>query len=73
MSGVTEDMLARVMAVDFDAMAARSIEILSDETLQRRMGRAGRDAADGQFNVSRVVPMYRNLYERVMAGVTAPS
>lgn len=58
---------------DVDAMSARAIEILSDVHRQHRMGRAGRDAAEGKFNVSRVVPMYRNLYERVMAGVTAPS
>src|SRR5947209_15781491 len=40
---------------DVDAMAARAIEILSDSRLQQRMGRAGRDAAERKFNVSRVV------------------
>ena len=51
---------------DVDSMSARAIEILSDSQLQQRMGRAGREAAEGKFNVSRVVPIYRNLYERVM-------
>ena len=51
---------------DVDAMAARAIEILSDPRLQRRLGRAGRDAAERQFNELRVVPIYRRFYERVM-------
>src|SRR6266550_7759391 len=48
---------------DIDAMSARAIEILSDVHRQQRMGRAGRDMAETKFNVSRVVPIYRNLYE----------
>ncbi len=56
---------------DVDAMAARAIEILSDVHRQQRMGRAGRDMAETKFNVSRVVPIYRNLYERVMAGMSS--
>ncbi|HJT17312.1 MAG TPA: N-acetyl-alpha-D-glucosaminyl L-malate synthase BshA [Thermoanaerobaculia bacterium] len=55
---------------DVDAMAARAIEILSDVHLQRRMGRAARDIAERKFNESRVVPIYRNFYERVMARAT---
>ena len=56
---------------DVDAMAARAIEILSDVQLQRRMGRAGRALAESKFHVARVVPMYRSLYERVMAGMSS--
>src|SRR5438874_6704793 len=56
---------------DVDAMSARAIEILSDVHLQRRMGRAGRDLAETKFHVARVVPIYRNLYERVMAGMSS--
>jgi glycosyltransferase involved in cell wall biosynthesis len=56
---------------DIDGMAARSIEILSDVRLQRRMGRAARDIAERKFNESRVVPIYRNFYERVIAGARA--
>ncbi|HYS55648.1 MAG TPA: N-acetyl-alpha-D-glucosaminyl L-malate synthase BshA [Thermoanaerobaculia bacterium] len=58
---------------DVDAMAARSIEILSNPELQRRLGRKGREAAEHQFNEARVVPIYRKFYEQVLAGVKAPS
>ena len=51
---------------DVDGMAARAIEILSDPALQRRFGRAGREIADEKFNVSRVVPIYRQFYEQVI-------
>jgi leucyl aminopeptidase (aminopeptidase T) len=46
MPGVTEDMLARVMAVDFDAMAARSHQVarlLDDATTARVTCRRGTD------------------------------
>src|SRR5947207_9677915 len=52
---------------DVDAMAERAIAILSDKTLHRRLGRAGRARAEGEFNVNRVVPMYREFYERIGA------
>jgi len=44
-------------------MAERAIVILSDKTLQR-LGRAARSRAEREFNVNRVVPMYREFYER---------
>jgi glycosyltransferase involved in cell wall biosynthesis len=47
-------------------MAARAIEILSTPDLQRRLGRNGRDLAEGKFNVNAVVPRYREFYERVI-------
>jgi len=53
---------------DVDGMAQRALEILSDHDLQERMGRAGRQAALERFDVSRVVPVYREMYERVIAG-----
>ena len=56
---------------DVDAMAAKAIEILSNVQLQRRLGKNGRDIAERKFNVSRIVPIYRNFYEQVMAGVIA--
>ncbi len=59
---------------DIDAMAARAIEILSNPELQRSLGHAGREIAETKFNVVGIVPMYRNLYERVIASIfTAPS
>jgi len=51
---------------DVDAMAERAIAILSDKVLHRRLGRAGRARAEGEFNVNRVVPMYREFYERYL-------
>jgi len=56
---------------DVDAMSARAIEILSDPQRQRRMGRAARDIAETKFNESRVVPIYRKFYERVMATMSS--
>lgn len=52
---------------DVDGMSARAIEILSDEELQRQMGRNGREVAETKFNVHKVVPQYREFYETVMA------
>ncbi len=54
---------------DTNAMAERAIEILSDETRQRCLGKRGREWAVGGFNTDRVIPMYERLYERVL---TAP-
>ena len=51
---------------DVEGMAARAIEILSTPDLQRRLGRNGRDLAEGKFNVNGVVPRYREFYERVI-------
>jgi len=55
---------------DVDSMAARAIEILSDDTLRQRMGAAGRAAVIERFDVKNVVPRYREMYERVIAGAT---
>lgn len=51
---------------DVAGMAERAIEILGDSHLERRLGRAGRTVAEEQFHVDRVVPMYRDFYERVI-------
>lgn len=53
---------------DINTIAERSIEILSDETKQRAMGRRGREWAVEQFNTVRVIPQYERLYEQVTAG-----
>jgi len=52
---------------DVVAMAERAIEILSDAEMQRRLGRNGRAIAEAKFDVNRVVPKYREFYERVIA------
>ena len=53
---------------DVEGMATRAIEILSSEKLQREMGRRAREVAIERFDVARVMPQYRRLYERVIAG-----
>ena len=59
---------------DVDAMSAKAIEILTNDALQQRMGRRGREIAERKFDVANIVPVYRGFYERVIAGaVTAPS
>ena len=56
---------------DINTIAERSIEILSDETKQRAMGRRGREWAVEQFNTVRVIPQYERLYEQVIRGKIA--
>ena len=51
---------------DVEGMAARAIEILSDDSLQRRMGIAGRALAIERFDENKIVPRYRELYQRVL-------
>jgi glycosyltransferase involved in cell wall biosynthesis len=53
---------------DVEGMAARAIEILSNDELRRRMGKAGRQVAIEKFDEAKIVPLYRELYERVIAG-----
>ncbi len=55
---------------DVEGMAARALEILSNDALRHRMGAAGRQLAIEKFNVATVVPRYRQLYERIIAGTT---
>jgi glycosyltransferase involved in cell wall biosynthesis len=49
-------------------MAARAIEILTDEERRSKMGQAGRRRAAALFSADRVVSQYERLYERVLAG-----
>ncbi len=53
---------------DVDGMAERAIEILSNDDLERRMGAAGRELAIDKFDQNKIVPRYREEYERVIAG-----
>jgi L-malate glycosyltransferase len=56
---------------DVDAMAERAVEILSNDELRRRMGRLGRERAIERFDEAKIVPQYRQMYERVIAGEPA--
>jgi len=51
---------------DVAGMAERGVEILSDPELRKRMGRRGRELAVEQFDEEKIVPRYRELYERVI-------
>jgi N-acetyl-alpha-D-glucosaminyl L-malate synthase BshA len=51
---------------DVEGMAERAIEILSDAELQRKMGRRAREVAIERFDERKIVPMYREFYERVI-------
>ena len=51
---------------DIDAMAERAIQILSDDSLQKRMGAAGRALAVEKFDVASVVPEYIAFYQRTL-------
>ncbi len=51
---------------DLDTMAKRTLLILTDADLQRRMGQAARARADHQFCASKIIPLYEKLYERVL-------
>jgi glycosyltransferase involved in cell wall biosynthesis len=49
---------------DVAGMAERGIEILRDDDLRRRMGKRAREIAVEQFDEEKIVPRYRELYER---------
>ena len=51
---------------DIEAIAERAIELLSDSNLRREMGKRGREWALEQYNTTRVIPQYVELYERVV-------
>jgi N-acetyl-alpha-D-glucosaminyl L-malate synthase BshA len=53
---------------DVAGMAARGIEILRDDALRHRMGKRAREIAVERFDEQKIVPQYRALYERVIAG-----
>lgn len=50
---------------DVSGMAARAIDLLSDEAQRRQMGALGREMAASKFHVRNVVPIYREMYTRV--------
>lgn len=52
---------------DIDGMVEKAIEILSDDRRRETMGKAAREQSIERFDVSKVVPQYRELYERTIA------
>lgn len=65
---VIEDGVAGYLCAvgDVEGMAARAVEILSNESLHERMGRAGRELAIERFDVNRIVPQYVDFYQRII-------
>jgi N-acetyl-alpha-D-glucosaminyl L-malate synthase BshA len=57
---------------DVAAMAEAAIRLLSDDELRTRFGRAARRRAVEHFDQDRVVARYREIYDRVVAGVGEP-
>ncbi len=53
---------------DVKTMAARALEILTSPERQKQMGSAARRRALSHFCASKIIPMYENLYEQVLAG-----
>jgi len=51
---------------DVETMARCAIEILSDETRLREMGKVARWEAQTRFCSSRIIPEYERFYERVL-------
>ncbi|MGA9307013.1 MAG: N-acetyl-alpha-D-glucosaminyl L-malate synthase BshA, partial [Candidatus Sulfotelmatobacter sp.] len=51
---------------DVDTMARYAIELLSDESRLRAMGKAARAVAQARFCSSRIVPQYEEFYRRVV-------
>jgi N-acetyl-alpha-D-glucosaminyl L-malate synthase BshA len=52
---------------DVKAMAARAIEILSDEPRRRAFGESARQRALGAFAEDPIVDLYESVYERVLS------
>jgi N-acetyl-alpha-D-glucosaminyl L-malate synthase BshA len=51
---------------DIAAQAARVVELLSDDNLQYRMGRAGRWNASERFCSDKIIPLYEKYYRDVV-------
>jgi N-acetyl-alpha-D-glucosaminyl L-malate synthase BshA len=52
---------------DIAGMSDCAVEILSDENLRRKLGRRGREVAVERFDERKIVPLYRQFYERVIS------
>jgi N-acetyl-alpha-D-glucosaminyl L-malate synthase BshA len=51
---------------DVQAMAAKALEILTDPAKRETMGRAGRERALSHFCSDKIIPLYEQLYRRVL-------
>jgi len=51
---------------DVDTMAGYAIDLLSDETRLRAMGKASRQSAQARFCTSKIIPQYEEFYRKVL-------
>ena len=51
---------------DVETMARYAIDLLSDDSKLREMGKAARAAAQAKFCTSRIIPQYEEFYRRVL-------
>jgi glycosyltransferase involved in cell wall biosynthesis len=52
---------------DTKAMAARALEIVTDPHRREQMGIAARQRASTTFCSQKIIPLYEDLYKRVLA------
>jgi L-malate glycosyltransferase len=53
--------------LNVEAMAERALDVLSDETRRREMGKRGRESARRRFCSSKIIPQYEAYYRRILA------
>ncbi len=51
---------------DVDTMARYAIDLLSDDSRLREMGKASRAAAQSRFCSSKIIPQYEDFYRRIL-------
>ncbi len=68
---VVIDGLTGLIAVDSGQLAARTVEILGNESLRRRLSRAARHHAVQRFSSERLLPVYEQLYHRLSAATAS--
>ena len=59
-----------VEAGDVDTMAARCLDILTDPARLKQMGKAARRRASDKFCSTKIIPLYEELYRRVLEART---
>jgi L-malate glycosyltransferase len=65
---IDDGVTGRLFAVgDVDAMAAAAIELLADEGRLAAMADAGRRTAQDRYCTTRIIPIYEEYYEKVLA------
>jgi N-acetyl-alpha-D-glucosaminyl L-malate synthase BshA len=65
---IEDGVTGRLFAVgDVDAMASAAVELLQDDARLAAMADAGRRTAQDRYCASRIIPVYEQYYERVLA------